>query len=208
MLIAFALLIIAAIYWRPRSFPSLSPAGPDAESAVAHLCEHAGVPDRDWRYVVIHHSATGSGGAAAFERYHVYVQKWDSLGYDFVIGNGTQTGDGEIEVGPRWRSQREGAHAGVAEYNDRGIGICLVGDFNVHTPTERQMSSLRLLADCLIQRYEIPPERVIGHRNCTGAATDCPGRRFPLTELRASLHGDLRTGAGHGAPVAPAAPSR
>ena len=31
---------------------------------------------------------------------------FDELGYHFVIGNGTNSGDGQIEVGPRWTKQK------------------------------------------------------------------------------------------------------
>src|SRR4051794_30602690 len=44
---------------------------------------------RPWRWIVIHHSDTKTGCAAAFDRYHKDVHHWDELGYHFVIGNGT-----------------------------------------------------------------------------------------------------------------------
>src|SRR4051812_3753672 len=56
------------------------------------------VPANQWQYIVIHHSATPSGSAAAFDRMH-RAKGWDELGYHFVIGNGTMSGDGQIEVG-------------------------------------------------------------------------------------------------------------
>src|SRR5205809_827024 len=82
-------------------------------------------------------AGSASGSAAEFDKYH-RSKGWDGLGYHFVIGNGTGSGDGQVEVGYRWKRQMVGAHAGNAEYNQRGIGICLVGDFqNGHNPTPR-----------------------------------------------------------------------
>ncbi|MFQ5589758.1 MAG: peptidoglycan-binding protein, partial [Phycisphaerae bacterium] len=52
-----------------------------------------------WTTIVIHHSATETGGASLFDRFH-RKRGWDGLGYHFVIGNGTDTPDGLIEVGP------------------------------------------------------------------------------------------------------------
>jgi len=153
---------------------------------VAQLCR-APLPERQWRYIVVHHSATSGGGAASIGRYHTRERGWDSLGYHFVIGNGTQTGDGEIEAGPRWTAQQTGSHAGVLEYNKWGIGVCLVGHFSERDPTELQMRSLRALARRLMDRYAIPPQNVLGHRECPGAATECPGDRFPIAKLRESL---------------------
>ena len=43
--------------------------------------------DRQWRYVVLHHSATDSGSAAEFDKLH-RRRGWDELGYHFVITNG------------------------------------------------------------------------------------------------------------------------
>src|SRR5438067_10459729 len=54
---------------------------------------------RSWKWIVIHHSATTSGGAATFDRMH-REKGWDELGYHFVIGNGTDTRNGQVEVGP------------------------------------------------------------------------------------------------------------
>jgi hypothetical protein len=77
-----------------------------------------------WQWIVIHHSATTTGGAAAFDKMH-RAKGWDELGYHFVIGNGTDTRDGQVEVGSRWPRQKWGAHAKTPDnrFNDFGIGI-------------------------------------------------------------------------------------
>jgi hypothetical protein len=141
------------------------------------------VPVRPWRYVVVHHSDTPTGSAAKFDAAH-RAKGWDELGYDFVIGNGTETGDGQIEVGPRWTKQKWGAHAKTPDnrYNDYGIGICLVGNFDVTHPTAAQMRSLAKLTSYLIQTYHIPLNEVIGHRDTK--ATDCPGKYMDLNVVR------------------------
>ncbi|HEX2972186.1 MAG TPA: TAT-variant-translocated molybdopterin oxidoreductase [Tepidisphaeraceae bacterium] len=136
---------------------------------------------RDWRYIVIHHSATPRGGARSFDQEH-RRRGWDGMGYDFVIGNGTDTRDGQIEVGSRWTRQIQGAHAGVALYNEYGIGICLVGDFNIDRPTPSQISSVARLTAYLMSTYHIPTKSVLGHRDCK--PTDCPGRYVSVIEIR------------------------
>ena len=65
-------------------------------------------PERKWRFIIVHHSASESGNAAKFDRDH-RNRGWDELGYHFVIGNGTMSGDGQIEVGPRWVKQKHGS---------------------------------------------------------------------------------------------------
>jgi hypothetical protein len=139
------------------------------------------VASRPWRYIVIHHSATPRGGAHSFDQEH-RRRGWDGLGYDFVIGNGTDTRDGQIEVGPRWTRQVQGAHAGVALYNEYGIGICLVGDFNIDRPTRAQINSTARLVAYLMATYHIPASSVLGHRDIK--PTDCPGRYVSVTGIR------------------------
>ena len=137
-----------------------------------------------WQWIVIHHSATATGGAAAFDKMHK-AKGWDELGYHFVIGNGTDSRDGQVEVGPRWPRQKWGAHAKTADnrFNDFGIGVCLVGNFDNTQPTPEQMKSLSRLVAHLMRTYRIPPDRVVGHGD-TGRATECPGRLMSITQVR------------------------
>lgn len=137
---------------------------------------------RAWRYIVIHHSGTEVGSAAAFDRYHREVLGWKGLAYHFVIGNGRGTPDGFVEVSKRWKEQNTGAHAGLREYNQRGIGICLVGNFEEHPPTRAQMASLKRLLGWLRARFGIRPENFLRHKDIV--PTICPGRCFPWSEVK------------------------
>ncbi len=141
-----------------------------------------------WRTIVIHHSGTKAGGASSFDRYHREKRGWDELGYHFVIGNGTSTTDGMVEVGPRWRKQKHGAHCKTPNnyFNDHGIGICLVGDFTVSRPTAKQLASLDNLLRFLCTKAEIPYSRVTSHGEVS-RKTRCPGRHFPMATLRRAL---------------------
>jgi hypothetical protein len=136
-----------------------------------------------WHWIVIHHSATPTGGAAAFDKMH-RAKGWDELGYHFVIGNGTDTRDGQIEVGSRWPKQKWGAHDKTPgnQYNEHGIGICLVGNFDAGRPTAAQIQSLEKLVSYLMRTYHIPANRVLGHGETK--ATDCPGRFLNVAVVR------------------------
>jgi len=141
-----------------------------------------------WTTIVIHHSATQTGSARSFDKYHREQKGWDELGYHFVIGNGTETPDGQIEVGPRWNTQKHGAHCKTPSnyYNDHGIGICLVGDFTKSRPTARQLSSLQKLVAFLSQTCRIPPSRVTTHGHIN-KKTQCPGQYFALGPVQRYL---------------------
>jgi N-acetylmuramoyl-L-alanine amidase len=147
--------------------------------------------ERAWSAIIIHHSATNEGNAAIFDKWHREENGWAGVGYHFVIGNGTDSGDGEVEPTYRWRGQLTGAHTGgtAANWaNEEGIGICLVGDFNRYTPTASQRESLVRLVRFLQQRYHIPKTRIYGHGSTPGArVTDCPGNRFPMSWLKSVL---------------------
>ncbi len=118
-----------------------------------------------------------------FDREHK-AKGWDGVGYHFVIGNGTNSSDGQIEVTPRWPVQKWGAHAKTADnrYNEYGIGICMVGNFDVERPTAKQLASLARLVAYLSKTYHISVTNVIGHRDTK--PTDCPGKYVSLPIIR------------------------
>jgi len=173
----------------PKPVPARPPVTPEVKKPTAPL---TGIPKdwapggraNDWKWIVIHHSATPAGGAKAFDKMH--KQKgWDELGYHFVIGNGTDTGDGQVEVGPRWTKQKHGAHAKTPDnqFNERGIGICLVGNFDTERPTRAQVAALNRLVGFLMKTYHVSPTQVLGHED-TGRATDCPGKFMDVASVR------------------------
>ncbi len=141
------------------------------------------VPARPWRWIVIHHSDTEHGGLAFIDMLHK-ARGWDGVGYDFVIGNGTDTGDGQVEVGYRWTQQAVGAHAKTLDnrFNEYGIGICLVGNMMDHAPTPKQMAAVERLSAYLMATYRIPPDHVLGHGDTKN--TECPGRYTNLPLIR------------------------
>jgi hypothetical protein len=178
----------------PRHWTPSSQTTPQRQYAPAqpYRPNVAGVP-RDWipqakahqwKYIVIHHSDTKVGSAASFDRYHREVRKWDSLGYHFVIGNGSLSGDGQVEAGKRWVKQMTGAHAGVKEFNENGIGICLVGDFSQTRPTAAEMRSLAKLVGHLMKTYRIPPNNVLGHNDAKDGKTNCPGKYMNVDAVK------------------------
>ncbi len=145
-------------------------------------------PGDHWKYIIIHHTATDIGNAILVNRSHHDRGFWHGLGYHFLIDNGTLgKGDGQIEVSPRWIKQQEGAHCKASGMNSKSIGVALVGNFNDALPTSKQMDSLAYLLKTLMQQYRIAPSQVMGHRDVDGASTDCPGKRFPWSNLRQCL---------------------
>ncbi len=148
---------------------------------------HPDVPHAPWKYLVLHHSGTASGSVQTIHAQHIRRRDssgnpWKGIGYHFVIGNGSGMQDGAVEPTFRWKQQLHGAHAGNALYNARGIGICLIGNFENVPPTPAQLSSLQTLLVQLCSRCQINPADILGHSAVRRTA--CPGRLFPLQQLK------------------------
>lgn len=142
-----------------------------------------GIANR-WKYIVIHHSANNRDTPEKMRDWHMRGRGWDELGYHFVIGNGVAYGDGAIYVGNRWKKQMHGAHCKTPDnqYNEHGIGICLIGDFQTNRPTAKQIDSLARLITFLSGQCNIPQGRIVTHGGVTHK-TECPGRNFSLSPV-------------------------
>ena len=157
--------------------------------SVREEIDRAPVQRNRWRYIVVHNSGTRQGNARIFDYYHRYVRRMpNGLAYQFVIGNGTSSGNGQIEVGDRWRRQINGGHVHSDYLNNIALGICLVGDFNRDLPTREQLGALDELIRYLRMRVGKIDGRfaiVKAHRDINPPQwpTDCPGDRFPFNWL-------------------------
>ncbi|MCC6355083.1 MAG: LysM peptidoglycan-binding domain-containing protein [Verrucomicrobiae bacterium] len=141
-----------------------------------------------WKYIVIHHSGTSKGSAEVFEHYHRMVRGMENgMAYHFVIGNGSYTGDGEIEVGDRWMRQKAGGHLYSEFLNEIAIGICFVGNFNAERPTARQVAACIELVDHLRKICPGVRPKFVLHREINPRPTECPGQLFPGDAMRKRL---------------------
>jgi N-acetylmuramoyl-L-alanine amidase len=134
-----------------------------------------------WKFIIVHNSGTRQGSARVFDYYHRHVRRMkNGLAYHFVIGNGTSTRNGQIEIGERWIKQMRGGHVHSDYMNNIGLGICLVGDFNRDQPTRAQLEACEELIKYLQERcgskMQVRPHREV---NPPRWATDCPGDVFP-----------------------------
>jgi len=141
-----------------------------------------------WQYIVVHHSGVDTGTVKGMDHYHRDVRHMENgLAYDFVIGNGSGMGDGEVAVSRRWTLQLDGGHLASEAQNKIALGICLVGNFDEHPPTRKEMESLRALVVALMARCNITPRAVKTHQQINIVHTRCPGTRFPTKSFLDSL---------------------
>lgn len=139
-----------------------------------------------WKTITVHHSATLKGGAKLFHKDHTR-RKMGGLFYHFVIGNGSYSENGEVEVGFRWKRQ-------IKANRPLDIQICLVGDFSRQDVSEAQMASLVHLIAVLQEQYGIPTSHIRRHEDIQGKHTECPGKRFPFFRLLSLLEEEKNRG--------------
>lgn len=141
-------------------------------------------PRRPWRYIVAHHSGVHRGNAASYDNFHRRQRRMaNGLAYHFVIGNGRDSGDGEIEIGNRWIQQLQGGHVSTHQVNEVGIGICLVGNFEDLAPSSAQIGALTELVLYLKNDLLGGRPQFMVHREVDGNRTLCPGKHFPTSRM-------------------------
>jgi hypothetical protein len=154
---------------------------------VKALIDSAKPKLRDWEYIVVHHSGTSGGNARIFDAYHKQRGMENGMAYHFVIGNGSDSGDGQIEVGQRWLKQIQGGHLASESLNQIAIGICLVGDFSNHRPDPRQTAALIELVQYLRKFQPDSRLKFRLHREINTKPTECPGKLFPAPAIHEIL---------------------
>ena len=121
--------------------------------------------------LVLHHAAAKKCSVEDIHRWH--KQKgWAGMGYHFLVRK-----DGTIYEGRPIQSV--GAHA--YGYNNRAIGICFEGNFEVEKMPDVQKEAGKELVSYILKRYPTITS-VKGHRDLM--ATACPGKNFPFDEIK------------------------
>ena len=115
--------------------------------------------------IVIHHTHNPNLTVKSTHNLHIERFKWAGIGYNYFIEN-----NGDIFEG---RGMYVGAHA--RNYNRDSIGIALAGNFDENLPTAYQMEALIDICLEFMIKYDIEPNRVIGHREIQGVDKTCPG---------------------------------
>lgn len=125
-------------------------------------------------YVIIHHSYIPEAcfdsescqkAMRSMQSFHQDDRGWNDIGYTFAIG-----GDGQIYEGRGFNVI--GAHA--PRYNNRSVGICLIGDWRKELPPQKMMDSVKRLIEHGLTEGEISSNYILlGHRQVRD--TECPG---------------------------------
>jgi hypothetical protein len=139
---------------------------PDVSAEAAH--------ERPWAGIWVHSSSAPRGSLKSLEASHAAR---GGAPFHFVIGNGTETADGQVEESPRWAAQQPGLNREVIE-------ICLIGQIDREKPTKKQQVALENLCVRLCREKLIPPSEVYAESEKKRGVA-CPGRFFDATGTRA-----------------------
>jgi N-acetyl-anhydromuramyl-L-alanine amidase AmpD len=126
--------------------------------------------------IVIHHSATKDGQVNDFnaiKNYHINTKGWTDIGYHWLI----EYENNNVVVKKGRDEKTIGAH--TLGYNEKSIGICVVGNFDVTAPSKEIIEMLKLLILDIYKRYG----RLLIHYHCEFANKTCPGNMFYKKQL-------------------------
>lgn len=112
--------------------------------------------------MAVHYSATATGNTATFENHWKNSRKWVTGGYHEVV---LTNGDVELNYDANVISN------GVLNHNTSTYHICYVGDGQ---PTKAQRKTLVERIAYNKNRLGINDKNVKGHREFSGASTQCP----------------------------------
>ena len=133
--------------------------------------------------IIIHHSLTKDGQVVdwnAIRKYHIETNKWADIGYHWgieLVGNKYAIQKGRSENTP-------GAH--TLGQNDKSIGICVVGNYDLTEPPEAALDLLADLCADICKRYKLTSNDIETHHRFASYKT-CPGRRFPMDKLKSKV---------------------
>ena len=147
-------------------------------------------------YIILHHSLTKDSGTVSWQairKYHMNTLGWDDVGYHWGIelinknnhrAKVLRVNHYEILAG---RMMTEtGAHCKQDRMNHRSIGICFIGNFDLYKPSHKMWMLGLKLARSLMQIFNIPKEKVCGHKEFADYKT-CPGLSFNMNKFREQL---------------------
>ena len=160
-----------------------APLAPDAAGTLFAISEHDSfdrlfltrnaVEQGRWTQIFIHQSKTASGNA-------VTLGGNAGMGDHFLIGNGNDCGDGEVQIGHRWNLQQPARPEG-AQVAEGCVSICLVGDLDRGAPTAAQLLRLEQLVQVLQRKLNIRGKNIVVLDQA--GSTAGIGSRFPLAQF-------------------------
>lgn len=155
---------------------------------------------RQWKGIVIHHSATKDGVASDWEairKWHTgqtgsdnpasrdfnkYILKpMQDIGYEF----GLEKVNGRLEYKVGRPLTMDGGH--TIGMNKTCVGICVIGNFDLMEPSIQHYFMTACICRELMNKFGITTHSIHGHREF--AQKTCPGKLFNMDILKGFIEG-------------------
>ena len=136
-------------------------------------------------FIILHHSLTKDGAAAnwnAIRKYHMDTLKWSAIGYHYGIERIRES----LEILKGRMHEEPGAHCKQQNMNTRSLGICNIGNFDNHVPSEARWLLTLKLVKSLMKQYNIPIVNVQKHHEFAPYKSCC-GLLWDMGKFRAEL---------------------
>lgn len=145
-------------------------------------------------HIVIHHSLTADSNTVswnAIRRYHVNEQGWKDIGYHLGIERvADATGTVHLEALVGRPFNEDGAHCSQMEMNKVGIGVVLIGNFDLAPPDDELLKFTARHVKGLCELLDIPVDKSHIHMHREFAPyKSCPGTQFPWDKFIKMLRG-------------------
>lgn len=144
-----------------------------------------------FKYIVLHHSLTTDGRVvdwSSIRKWHMGLIKgspyhMSDVGYHL----GVELVGQNVEVKIGRPLSMAGAH--TIGFNDKAVGICILGSFDKNVPDSWHWMTSLYLIKRIRERINIPIENIIGHRESfvllkKPVEKTCPGLKFDMNLFR------------------------
>lgn len=140
--------------------------------------------------IIIHHSLTKDSNTVswgAIRKWHKGEHpdspyKMNDVGYHY----GIELIDDYYEILIGRLGTKTGAHCKEQGMNTESLGICLVGNFDMETPPQKQWDTAVKLVQYLMNCYGINKNSVFPHRHFAPYKS-CPGKLFDMERFIKAL---------------------
>ena len=174
------------------------------------------VPDRHKKHhlgenkpeaIVMHHSTTPDGrtlSSGLFRLDHMGLVDWsrwlktpmDDTGYTYIVELYSYTDYDYYEILMGRPETWAGGHCPQGGMNNKSIGVCLVGNFDLAPPTDEMLiRTVRGVIVPVYYRYKWPvselESRVRGHASYANDGRTCPGKLFPWPKFYTMIREEM-----------------
>jgi hypothetical protein len=136
----------------------------------------------------LHHTA-GSGGGVVYMRaiqdYHMDVQGWSDIAYNFVVDPNSLV----VYEGRGW-----GVRPGSQKSHNIGTwSVCVMGNYQTKQPTQGLLETIAGLINLGAGLGHIPLVLTGGHKDAPDQSTSCPGQNLhsQIPTIRTLLEADM-----------------